>query len=657
MTSTLEHPSSPFSDSEQAWLAAIVTSSDDAIISKDLNSIIQSWNKSAERIFGYTADEVIGKPITILIPDERLDEEDYILGKIQEGERVEHFKTVRVRKDGSRVPVSATISPVRDSSGKIIGASKIVRDLSAGIEMEEMFKNIVMSSDDAIVAKDLNGVVRSWNAGAERVFGYTAAEMIGRPITTLIPQDRMQEEDHILSRIRRGERVDHFETIRVRKDGKLIDVSVTISPIRGPLGTVTGASKIARDITQIKAITREREQLLQSEQAARREAERVNRVKDEFLATLSHELRTPMNAILGWTQLLRIHCGPEDLKNGLETIERNARTQTHLIDDLLDVSRIISGKMRLDVQRVDLPSVVSDAIASVQPAADAKGVRLYKVIDPQAAPINGDANRLQQVVWNLLSNAIKFTPRGGQIQVFLRRVGSSVSITVSDSGQGIDPQFLPQLFARFSQADASTTRRHGGLGLGLAIVRHLIELHGGTVEATSQGLGMGSTFTITLPLSIVREAWQGDSVHPTSHVASVTDAINLSGVKALVVDDEPDARVIVKRILESCGATVFMADSAAKGLEMLQRERPTIVLCDIGMPDEDGYQLLRKMRALPPEQGGNVPAVALTAFARSEDRRRALMEGFQMHLPKPVESPELIAVVASLAGIVRRSRE
>jgi CheY-like chemotaxis protein len=279
------------------------------------------------------------------------------------------------------------------------------------------------------------------------------------------------------------------------------------------------------------------------------------------------------------------------------------------------------------------------------------------VIDPQAAPINGDANRLQQVVWNLLSNAIKFTPRGGQIQVFLRRVGSSVSITVSDSGQGIDPQFLPQLFARFSQADASTTRRHGGLGLGLAIVRHLIELHGGTVEATSQGLGMGSTFTITLPLSIVREAWQGDSVHPTSHVASVTDAINLSGVKALVVDDEPDARVIVKRILESCGATVFMADSAAKGLEMLQRERPTIVLCDIGMPDEDGYQLLRKMRALPPEQGGNVPAVALTAFARSEDRRRALMEGFQMHLPKPVESPELIAVVASLAGIVRRSRE
>jgi PAS domain S-box-containing protein len=656
MTSTREQQSNPFSDAGQAWLAAIVTSSEDGIISKSLDGVIQSWNKAAERIFGYTADEVVGKPITIIIPQERLDEETYILSKIRAGERVDHFRTMRMRKDGQRLLVSVTISPVRDRTGTIIGASKIVRDMTHSVEVEEMFKNIVLSSDDAIVAKDLNGVVRSWNGGAERVFGYTAEEMIGQPILKLLPEDRLEEEAHILSRIRRGERVDHFETIRRRKDGTLIDVSVTISPIRGPSGTVVGASKIARDVTQIKTIMREREYLLQSEQAARREAERVNRMKDEFLATLSHELRTPMNAILGWTQLLRIHSTPMDLRDGLETIERNARTQIHLIDDLLDVSRIISGKMRLDVQQVDLPGVVTDAISAVQPAADAKGVVLRNVIDSLAGPVNGDANRLQQVVWNLLSNAIKFTPRGGQVQIYLRRINSHVEIEVSDTGQGIEPKFLTQLFARFSQADATTTRRHGGLGLGLAIVRHLVELHGGTVAASSPGLGQGSRFAVRLPLSLVRDHGS-DEAHPASHVPLGAEAVDLSNVKVLVVDDEPDGLSIAKRMLESCNATVITASSAAEAFEVVQRERPGVLLCDIGMPEEDGYQLLRRIRALPTEQGGNVPAVALTAFARSEDRRRALMAGFQMHLPKPVESPELIAVVASLSGVVSRPKQ
>jgi PAS domain S-box-containing protein len=515
---------------------------------------------------------------------------------------------------------------------------------------------IVESSDDAIVGKDLDGIVRSWNASAERIFGYTAQEMIGQPITRIIPPDRQDEEPAILERLKRGERVDHFETVRVRKDGRQIDVSVTISPIRDSSGRVVGASKIARDISGLKESLRERERLLESERAARKEAERVSRAKDEFLATLSHELRTPLNAILGWAQVLRTDpSNVDDLQQGLETIERNARVQTQLIEELLDMSRIISGKVRLDVQRVDLPAIVSSAVESVRPAADAKGVRLQQLLDSAASPVLGDPNRLQQVLWNLLTNAVKYTPRGGQVQVLLRRVNSHVEVTVSDTGQGIDPAFLPHLFTRFSQQDTSTTRRHGGLGLGLAIVRHLVELHGGTVRGTSRGSGQGATFVVAFPLSAVLEHQAPDGAQ-----SAITEAVpprlmvDLSGVKALVVDDEPDARALVKRVLEANKASVLTAASADEAMEVLDRERLDVLLSDIGMPDQDGYELLRRVRSLPASKGGTIPAVALTAFARSEDRRRALMAGFQLHVSKPVEPAELLAVVANLSGVVRR---
>jgi PAS domain S-box-containing protein len=515
---------------------------------------------------------------------------------------------------------------------------------------------IVTSSDDAIVSKDLNGIVQSWNEGAQRIFGYTAEEMIGQPINKLFPDDRQDEEPKILERIRRGERVDHFETVRIRKNGEKINVSVTISPLKDATGNIVGASKVARDITQLKRFMQEREELLESEQAARREAERVSRLKDEFLATLSHELRTPLSAILGWAQLLRTrNLQPQKIKDGLETIERNARIQAQLIDELLDVSRIISGKLRLDVQRIDLGPVVEGAVESMRPAADAKQIDLSVMIDPKAGPVMGDPNRLQQVFWNLLSNAIKFTPRDGKVQVFVQRVNSHVEITVTDTGTGIKPDFLPHLFTRFSQADASTTRRHGGLGLGLAIVRHLVEMHGGNVRAMSPGADQGSTFVITLPLSIAyMQHNKEESPHPQAQSLALPVQVDLSGIRVLIVDDEPDARLLVQRVLEANGAQVHAAESAQEALEILKQHRPNVLLSDIGMPGEDGYQLLKKVRNLAASEGGSTPAVALTAFARSEDRRRALLAGFQMHLPKPLETAELIAVVANLSGAVGR---
>ena len=642
----------------QAFLAAIIDSSDDAIISKDLTGVVRSWNQSAARIFGYTADEMVGKPITILFPPDRLEEEAAILARLQRGERVDHFETIRLRKDGTPVTVSVTISPIRDSSGKIVGASKVARDITRSVELEGKFKAIIASSDDAIVSKDLNGIVQSWNPAAEQMFGYTAEEMIGNSITVLFPRDRLDEEPKILEQLRRGQRVDHFETVRLRKDGSAVDVSVTISPVKGPTGLIIGVSKVARDITSIKRILLEREELLEREKAARGEAERASQLKDDFLATLSHELRTPLNAILGWATILRMEgaCTPEEFEQGIETIERNARAQAQLIEELLDMSRVINGKLRLDIQSVDLQAVISDAIESIRPAAEGKGIRLVKVLDPKAAAISGDPIRLQQVLWNLLTNAVKFTSKGGRVQVFLRRVDSHVEISVSDSGQGISADFLPHLFDRFSQADTSMARQHGGLGLGLALVKSLTEMHGGTVSASSAGPGQGATFVVSLPLTGVDFDEAERVLTPAPAAAAVGPRPDLSGFHVLVIDDEADARALIQHILTKCNATVTVASSAAEGREAVMQHHPDMILSDIGMKDEDGYEFLAKLRQLSDADGGNTPAVALTAFARSEDRRRSLLAGFQMHLPKPIDSAELLAVAVNLRAASRRAK-
>lgn len=511
---------------------------------------------------------------------------------------------------------------------------------------------IIESAEDAIVSKTLEGRITSWNQGAERLFGYTAKEAIGQLVTMLIPAGHYDEEPEILARIKAGHRVEHYETVRIRKGGQLINVSLTVSPIRDSEGKVIGASKIARDITKLKQIEKEREQLLRREKAARQHAEEANRLKEEFLATISHELRTPLTSILGWAHMLRLgKLDADGIAKALETIEKNARAQTQLIDDLLDVSRVIAGKFQLDVSPVDPSSFIEAAIETARPAAEAKGVRIQKILDPAVGSVPGDSIRLQQVVWNLISNAVKFTPMQGLVQISLQRFNSHVEIKVSDTGVGISPEFLPLVFDRFSQADQRKTRRLGGLGLGLAIVRHLVELHGGTVRAQSPGEGQGSTFTVTLPIMPVyqvNDAGAPEHLAPGEASKSYESIDRLDGLKVLVVDDELDTRELLKEVLSQCGAEVLVAESVVEALKIVSASPPDLLISDIGMPDEDGYELIRRVRELPVARGGKVPAIALTAYARLEDRMEALRAGYQMHVPKPVELAELAAVASSL---------
>lgn len=578
--------------------------------------------------------------------------------------------------DGVTRWVHVNASVARNASGMPISVFGVAADVTRRKEDERFHAHmaaIVESSDDAIISKSLEGIIQSWNVGARRIFGYTADETVGRSILMLLPPERHHEETAILSKLRAGERIDHYESVRVTKDGRHIDVSLTISPVKDSSGRIVAASKIARDVTRQKRserelqaakeaaekANREKDELLESERAARVEMERAGRMKDEFLATLSHELRTPLNAVLGWAQILARTPMPDDATEGLQIIERNARAQAQIIEDLLDMSRIVSGKIRLDVQRVELSGIVSAAVETVRATADAKGVRLHAVLDPAAGPVSGDVNRLQQVFWNLLTNAVKFTPRGGRVQVLLERVNSHLEVSVIDTGEGIDASFLPHVFDRFRQANGSTNRRHGGLGLGLAIAKQLVELHGGTVRAKSGGLGAGSTFTVSLPLIVIHPEPEpiSERRHPVLGpvVLSEDMCLQIEGIKVLVVDDEPDARSLVKRFLEDCKAIVTTASSAAEGLELLKSIRPQILVSDVGMPGEDGYTLIRRVRALPPEQGGDTPAIALTAYARAEDRMKAVMAGFQQHVVKPVEPAELITLVGILAAPMRRS--
>ena len=468
---------------------------------------------------------------------------------------------------------------------------------------------------------DLNGAVEAWGASIST----------GQPYATEF-------------RVRRADDVYRWFLVRAL-------------PIRDAAGSIVQWYGTCTDIHEQRALHEQNALLLGSERAARAEAERASQIKDEFLATLSHELRTPLNAILGWANLLRGDpADTEGVAEGLTIIERNARAQNQIIEDLLDMSRIISGKVRLDVHRTDLAPIVEAAIETVRPAAAAKGIRVQTVLDPTARPVSGDPNRLQQVFWNLLSNAIKFTPKGGRVQVLLERVNSHLEVSIIDTGKGIEANFLPHVFDRFRQADSSTTRQYGGLGLGLAIVKQLVELHGGTVRVQSGGRDAGTTFIVALPLTVLHPETTLETEarrHPSGGalVAPTLERdLNLADVRVLVVDDEPDARALVRRLLEERGATVTTNASVAEALASIRMDRFDVLVSDIGMPEEDGYALIRQVRALEAERGGTIPAVALTAYARSEDRMKAVMAGFQMHVTKPVEPAELLTMVASLAG-------
>jgi PAS domain S-box-containing protein len=503
---------------------------------------------------------------------------------------------------------------------------------------------IVDSSDDAIISKDLNGIVTSWNRGAERMFGYTAQEMIGRSIRTIIPADRQTEEDDVLSRIRNGIRVEHFETIRLRKDGTTIPISLSVSPVRDARGKIVGASKIARDISGLKQAQEQTAYAYEQMQIA-------SRMKDEFLATLSHELRTPLNAIVGYARMLRSGTVPEErITQALEVIDRNATALTQIVEDVLDVSRIISGKVRLNLRQLEVSGVLMASIDTVRPGAETKGVELQSDVE-SVGRISGDPDRLQQVFWNLLSNAVKFTPRGGCVTVQLAQAGSNVDITVSDTGIGITPEFLPHIFERFRQAESGTTRRHGGLGLGLAIARNIVEMHGGTIEAESAGVGKGSTFRVSLPLVGIRSETVSDRYRDVLRLQNQpydAEPAALAGVRILAVDDDQDALSMLRQVLESAGADVDTVGSAAQALEQLATEHPDLLIADLGMPQMDGFDLIEQVRRSADPAIRDLPAAALTAYARSEDRVKALRSGFGLHLSKPIDPAELVAAVDAL---------
>ena len=519
-----------------------------------------------------------------------------------------------------------------------------------------------------IITTDHELNVAGWNQWMEAHTGKRASEVIGHNLLDLFPElterrlDRqykwaLEGQVRVLSQALHSYLIS-MPAVSVEQGFAQMQQAGRISPLSHE-GRVIGTLTIIEDVTERVAREAElqsqieaRSKLLASEKLARSEAERANRLKDEFLATISHELRNPLNAIMGWAHMMRLgKLTPANAERAVETIYRNAKSQAQLVADLLDVSRIISGKLRLDVRTIDLINIVNAAIDSIRPAADVKGIRLQTVLDPAAGPISGDADRLQQIVWNLLTNAVKFTPKGGKIQVKVQRIDSHVEIVVSDSGVGISKEFLPHVFDRFRQADASTTRIHGGLGLGLSIVHQLVDLHGGGASVHSDGEGKGATFTITLPFVGVISSQQEEAAEPAQEEVTPFDGLpSLRGLKVLVVDDEADTRELIREVLKECGSEVILSRSAAEALEAIEQHKPDILISDLGMPDEDGYSLISKIRALPAEQGGQIPAAALTAYARAEDRMRVLRSGFQFHLPKPVDSAELVTVVASLAG-------
>jgi PAS domain S-box-containing protein len=656
----------------QAYLAAIVESSDDAIIGKTLEGIITSWNKGAEKLFGYTDSEIIGKPINVLIPPDRQEEEVEILKRLKRGERIDHFETVRVRKDGTTLKISITVSPIKDSSGRIIGASKVARDISERKRYEEAlsrseakFRRLLEGLPAGAYTCDAEGLITFYNRRAVEMWGRAprlnnAEDRFCGSFKLYTPEGTPLRHDQCWMALALKDENEYHgcEILIERPDGSRIPALAHANPIHDESGRVIGAVNVLIDISDRKRVEMEREQLLMRETAALAEAQAANRSKDEFISLISHELRSPLNSILGYNRILRSKPHDEaQIQQSCEIIERNARTQLRLIEDLLDTTRIVSGKLRLDKRPTDIVPVLADAFEVMRPAAEAKGIELRAHYDLEPGIVNGDAVRLQQVIWNLLSNAIKFTPEGGRVELRLERSGKELCIVVSDTGAGIDPANLSHIFDRFRQNDPSSSQRQGGLGLGLALAKHLVELHGGTIEAASEGIGFGSVFTVKLQV-----AWETGLLGAEPPALRTKDTIKLpvtatvGGVSVLIVDDQQDARAALANFLSRCGASVTAVSSGSEALSILadQRgdDRPDVFICDIAMPGEDGYAVMKRVRTLEAARGvkmsQRIPAIALTAMAGREDWVRALGAGFNMHVAKPVEPAELVVMIASL---------
>jgi PAS domain S-box-containing protein len=621
---------------------------------------IYDANDAYLRMIGYTREDLDAGRLRwdeITLPEYAPVDEQCILGALERG-ACDPYEKVYIHKDGRLVPVLLGYAMLEGSAEEsicvVLDLTEQKRAQREAAEQHELVRTIADNAAAALFTEDERGNCTYMNPAAEAMTGFSFAELQGRNLHDAIHHQQpdgspLPAAECSLHPARMGEtRIGRHEVSLIKKSGERFSAICAAAPVVRD-GRHVATVIEGYDVTEQKRSEREREQLLDSERAARGAAERALRVKDEFLAVLSHELRTPLNAVLGWTGMLRKgKLDPGTAARAIEVVERNARAEAQLIEELLDVSRIAAGKLRLEVQEVHPAEVVASTVDSVRPAAEAKRIHLTTVLAPGLGPVSGDPGRLAQIVWNLLSNAIKFTPKGGRVSVSLDRMGSSVEISVSDTGQGIRADFLPYVFERFRQADSSTTRHHGGLGLGLSLVKSLVELHRGTVRAESEGEGRGATFVVSLPIAAVRR--------PEDEEATPGAWESLRGIRVLVVDDEEDTRELVRRLLADCEAEVVAVETAHEALEEVQRFRPDVLLSDIGMPQQDGYQLVRALRALGDENGGATPAAALTAFARPEDRQRALRAGFQMHVTKPVDANELISVVRSLARRVEGQR-
>jgi PAS domain S-box-containing protein len=635
---------------EAKYRRLLETATDAILVAERRSGVVVEANRRAAELFGIPVERLVGMRQAELFADEheahRLFDEQLRVGATGYAEL-----DVR-RADRRMVPVE--LSAGVTNLGGVAVVQSILRDVTerrrveaALRESEERYRGLLENANDVVYTHDLEGNFTSFNKAAEQLTGYRRDEACRLNLVDLVAPEDVARARSMGSRDATG-----VYELRIRtKTDQVVPLEVSTRVVEHN-GIAIGVQGIGRDITERKRAEHERAALLVRERAARTEAELANRAKDEFLATLSHELRTPLAAILIWSRLLKAgRLDDQKRARALDVIERNTKLQAQLIEDLLDVSRIVTGKLHLDKTEVDLGSVIEVAIDSVRTAADAKGVRLETDVDPAVGFVVGDRMRLQQIVWNLVANAIKFTPGSGRVTVGLKRDERRVVLRVEDTGVGIAPDFLPHVFERFRQADATSTRAHAGLGLGLAIVRHLVELHGGTVAASSPGTDRGATFTVALP--ILHQPLQDEAAEIAAADAAWRAAPSLAGVEVLLIDDEPDARESVAAVLEERGARVTIAGSAQEGIEAFDRDPPDVVLCDLGMPAEDGYAFLRQLQSRPDPP----PAAALTAYARDDDRSRTLAAGFQTHLAKPVEPAELISAVATLAalgGVERR---
>ena len=643
MATSIERRAS-YRRTDDVYLKAIEDIRDYAIFMTDANGIVTHWNMGAQHILGYSEAEIIGLDAGKLFTAEdrarNIPEKELSTAAAQGRAEDERW---HVRKDGSRFWASGIVAPVRDLTGRLIGFSKVMRDMTERNKLTEERDRFFALSMDMLCVVQLDGRFQRVNPAFQKVLGFSEGELLEMSLFSLVHPDDFAPTLNEYEGLAAGEPVGWMENRLRCKDGTYRWVAWSYFPVPED-GLAFG---VGRDMTELRRV----HELLR---VRADELENANRIKDEFLATMSHELRTPLTSILGWARLLDTNqLGEKDRERAIHVIQRNAQAQAKLIEDLLDVSRIITGKLRIEFQPVAFAALTESIVNSLRPTIDAKQLELNTSIDPAAGPILGDPARLEQIVTNLLSNAIKFTPDHGKIEVRLERPDAHVRLTVKDTGVGIAPESLPYIFERFRQVDSSNVRAHGGLGLGLAIVDYLVRQQAGKVRAESEGLGEGATFTVEFPLTSFEIANSRLRPKDLLSQAGLTELgsagdYRLKNHRILIVEDDLDTQTLLKTVLKGHGADVVTVNSSAAALAEVERHKPDVIISDIGMTGENGYEFIKKIRLLSREEGGHIPAIALTAYAAPRDRRKALLAGFQTHLAKPIEPDDLLAVILSL---------